>query len=187
MQQGNTDRMPFVTERNQLPADAQQQYDRITDTREAIRGPFGVLLNSPTVAGRTGHLGSYLRFESELSGRERELVILATAREFDCVFEWVAHEPLAREEGVDDAVIDAVADGAPADELSAPASFILRYVRSLLRDHAVPTPLFERAKDHFGTRGLTDATATIGYYSMLACVLNAFKVLPADETAPWRQ
>ncbi|GAB6862891.1 carboxymuconolactone decarboxylase family protein [Haloplanus litoreus] len=183
--QGDTDRLPFITERDQLPEDQHEQYDRIADTRGRVRGPFGVLLNSPPIAGRIGHLGSYVRFESELSGAERELIILTVAREFDCRFEWVAHEPLAREAGVDGAAIDAVLDRAPTDELSEPASFIVAYVRSVLRDNAVPTALFERTKDHFGTRGITDATATIGYYSMLACVINAFEVVPEEGPSPW--
>jgi 4-carboxymuconolactone decarboxylase len=144
-----------------------------------------VLLNSPPVAGLIGDVGTYVRFQSVLSGDERELIILTVAREFGCRFEWVAHEPLAREAGVDDAVIEAVLDDEPVDDLSDPASLIVEYVRSLLRDNAVPTPLFERAKDHFGTRGITDATATIGYYSMLAYILNAFEVVPEDGSSPW--
>jgi 4-carboxymuconolactone decarboxylase len=29
---------------------------------------------------------------------------------------------------------------------------------------------------------VTELTATMGYYAMLACVLNAFEVLPDEET-----
>lgn len=183
--EGETDRLPFITEKDQLTEDQHEHYDRIAESRGRVRGPFGVLLNSPPIAGRIGHLGTYVRFESELSGDERELIILATAREFDCSFEWVAHEPLARDAGVDDAVIEAVLNDDPTDELPEPDSFIVEYVRTILRENVVPTPLFERAKDYFGTRGITDATSTIGYYSMLAVVVNAFEVLPEDGSSPW--
>ena len=38
----------------------------------------------------------------------RELAILTTAREMDSQFEWVAHEPEALKEGVEQSVIDVV-------------------------------------------------------------------------------
>lgn len=176
-----TTRVPFVTDREQVPEGERHHYDGIEESRGGVRGPFGVLLNSPEVAGRIGHLGAYIRFEGELSGADRELAIITTAREFDCAFEWAAHEPLAREEGVRDAAIEAVADRAPVDGLTGAEATIVRYGRELFRDHGVTDATFEAAKDRFGVKGVTELTATMGYYSMMACVLNAFEVTPADD------
>lgn len=175
-----TSRMPFVTNREQLPEAQRRNYDRIAESRERVGGPFGVLLNSPEVAGRTGHLGAYLRFEGELSGAVRELAILTTAREFDCAYEWAFHEPLARREGVSEETVAVVADQAPADGLPEVEARVVRYGRHLLREHRVPDALFRAVKDDFGVRGITELTATVGYYGMLACVLNAFEVLPEE-------
>jgi 4-carboxymuconolactone decarboxylase len=33
----------------------------------------------------------------------------------------------------------------------------------------------------FGEKGVTELTATMGYYGMLACALNAFEVEPAPD------
>ena len=33
-------------------------------------------------------------------------------------------------------------------------------------------------RERFGVDGLVELTATVGYYGMLACVLNAFDVVP---------
>ena len=41
---------------------------------------------------------------------------------------------------------------------------------------------FAAAESRFDTEGLVELTATVGYYAMLACVLNAFDVVPASET-----
>lgn len=173
-------RVPTISRREQLPADQRDQYDRIADSREAVSGPFPVLLNSPEIAGRVGHLGAYIRFESTLSGRERELAILSTAREFECAYEWVFHEPVARGEGVPSDAIDTVARRDSVDELAATDALVVRYARELLREHAVSDATYRRAEDHFGVRGITELTATIGYYGMLACVLNAFEVRPEN-------
>lgn len=183
MPDAHTSRMPFLTDRDALPADQRHNYDRIADSRGGVPGPFGVLLNSPEIGGRIGHLGAYVRFEGELADDDRELAILATARAFDCAFEWAAHVPIAREAGVREAAIDAVAEEADLGDLADRERLIVRYARQLLGEHAVPDGLFERVKGAFGESGITELTATIGYYSMIACVLNAFEVLPEGEVA----
>jgi len=181
MSRGTTDRIEFITDREAVPEGKRHHYDTVAESRGRVRGPFGVLLHSPPVAGRVGQLGAYIRYESELSGPQRELAILTTAREFDCAFEWAAHEPIAREEGVRDEAIAIVADREPADGLTDAEETIVCYGRELLRRNAVSEETFERARDQFGSRGVTELTATIGYYSMIACVLNAFEVLPEGD------
>ena len=174
-------RIPYITDREDVPEGQRHHYDSIDESRDGVRGPFCVLLNSPEVAGRAGHLGAYIRYESELPGPERELTIITTAREFDCAYEWAAHEPIARAEGVREEAIEVVATRASADELADAEQTVVRYARELLRDHEVSDATYEAARDRFGDRGVTELTATVGYYSMLACVLNAFEVRPGED------
>jgi 4-carboxymuconolactone decarboxylase len=181
--EGNTTRVPYLTDRDQVPESGHEAYDHIAESRGHVGGPFGVLLNSPEVADRVGHLGAYVRFESGLADAVRELAILTTAREFDCAYEWAAHEPIAREAGVREVAIETVADRAPTDDLSEEESLVVRYGRYLFGEHAVPDPLFEATKAEFGVEGVVELTATMGYYSMIACVLNAFEVTP-EEGSP---
>jgi 4-carboxymuconolactone decarboxylase len=181
--EGNTTRVPYLTDRNEVPESGHEQYDSIAESRGGVRGPFGVLMNSPEIAGRIGHLGAYVRFESGLADPVRELAILTTAREFDCAYEWAAHEPIAGDAGVREAAIETVADRAPTDDLSDEESLVVRYGRHLFGGHAVPDSLFEDAEERFGVRGVVELTATMGYYSMIACVLNAFEVTP-EEGSP---
>src|SRR4051794_23964621 len=53
-------------------------------------------------------VNQYLRHESGLGARLRELAILATARELDSQFEWAAHEKEALRAGVPAEVIDTI-------------------------------------------------------------------------------
>ena len=174
--EGNTTRVPYLTDRDEVPEPGREQYDSIAESRGGVRGPFAVLLNSPEIAGRIGHLGAYVRYESGLPDAVRELAILTTAREFDCAYEWAAHEPIAREVGVRDQAIEAVADRDSPDDLTETESLVVAYGRHLFGGHSVPDALFEDAKAEFGVEGVVELTATMGYYSLIACVLNAFEV-----------
>ncbi|MBI2864153.1 MAG: carboxymuconolactone decarboxylase family protein [Chloroflexi bacterium] len=166
-------RIPEVLFKSALPKDKQHIFDSIAESRGRVAGPFSFLLQSPEVAGRVAHLGAYIRFESGLSGAEKELAIITAARENDCGYEWAAHVKLARKAGVRDEAIDAVGRRAPLDSLTEAETAIVEYGRELLRDHRVSDQTFEAARSRFGDSGLIELTTTFGYYAMLACVLNA--------------
>ena len=67
----------------------------------------------------------------------RELVILITAREHDCQFEWVAHEAEAKREGVYDDVTEIVRARRSVDELNEPDAARILLGRELFGDHRV--------------------------------------------------
>ncbi len=92
-------RLPAPT-RDALPPEGQRAWDVIAGTRGGVPGPYGVLIRHPALAERVAALGTILRFEGALPGADRELAILTAGRELGARFEWHAHEPLARQEGV---------------------------------------------------------------------------------------
>ena len=176
-------RLPQITTREDVAPDHRHIVDGIAESRGRISGPFAMLLHSPEIAGRAAHLGAYIRFDSILDPALRELAIITAAREFDCDYEWGAHERLARKEGVRDVVIDAVATRGDLGSLTDDEALVVSYGRELLRDHRVSAATFEKAKNKFGEQGVTELTATMGYYGMLACALNAFEVEPTSDMA----
>jgi 4-carboxymuconolactone decarboxylase len=176
-----SDRIQYITSREEVPKEHRHHYDAIAESRGGVRGPFSVLLNSPELAGRVGHLGAYVRYEGELPDADRELAILATARAFDCAFEWAAHEPIARKAGVGDRTIEIVANSEPTDDLDEGERVIVEYSRELFEEHSVSDGTFDAAFDRFGESGITELTGTMGYYAMLACALNAFEVSPEPD------
>lgn len=183
MNGNGTDRMSSITSREQLRSKDREQFDTIEESRGGVRGPFRVLLNSPEIAGRTGQLGAYIRFESQLPGTVRELAILTTAREFNCAYEWAAHVPIAKEEGVREEAIEVVADRKSVTHLDEIESVIVRYGRELFEEYSVSDETYQGAAEQFTDQQLVELTATMGYYTMIACTLNAFNLQP-DETAP---
>jgi 4-carboxymuconolactone decarboxylase len=174
-------RVPRITERSQVADEHGEIFDSITSSRGQVSGPFSVLLNSPEVAGRAAHLGAYIRFDSTLHDDQRELAIITAAREFDCDYEWSAHKGLAERAGVRDEAIEVVANKSSVASLTNAEATIITYGRELFQDHRISDATFSAAKEMFGEKGVTELTATMGYYGMLACALNAFEVEPAPD------
>jgi len=171
----------MIEQRSDVAEEAAHHFDSIASSRGRISGPFAVLLNSPEVAGRAAHLGAYIRFESTLDEDIKELAIITAAREFDCDYEWSAHVVLARNAGVRAEAIDAVANRGPLDSLTEDESLVIGYGRETFRNKRVSDATFDAAKERFGVQGVTELTATIGYYGMLACALNTFEVEPGPD------
>ncbi len=176
-------RLPELTTRDDVAPDQRHNFDSIAESRGRISGPFAMLLHSPEIAGRAAHLGAYIRFNSTLEPALRELAIITAAREFDCEYEWGAHERLARQEGVRDVAIDVVASRGDLGSLTDDEALVVGYGRELLKGHRVSAATFEKAKNRFGEQGVTELTATMGYYGMRACALNAFEVEATSEMA----
>lgn len=159
-----------------LSEEARRVYDEIMATRGEVDRPFQILLASPELLRRIAHLGWYIRHESSLPAPIRECIILATAREWKCGFEWASHEPQARKCGVSEDTIQAMRHGELPSESSEEEQAVIRFVYESLRDHEVTEATFRRVQSAFGVEGTTEIAATVGYYSMLASIINVFDV-----------
>lgn len=176
-------RIPTIDKKESLSPEHHAIYDAIAQSRGQVRGPFLALLHSPPVAERTAHLGTYLRFESQLDPKIIELAALAAARELECKHEWAAHITHAAKAGIQQETIRAIHQRKTPEALSSDDAQIVDYVQELLRSHQVGEPTFQALLSRLGMRGLVELTATIGYYAMLACTLNAFDVVSVNPPA----
>lgn len=159
---------------------------RIAGRRGAVRGPFQVWLQSPELCDRVEALGAFVRFESSLPVRLRELSLLIAARHWDAQYSWNAHVDKAVAAGIPREALRAIAErGEPAFDDPADDAFY-RFCRELLEDHFVADDTFRRAQEYFGDQGLVDAVGSLGNFSMLGMCLNAFQVdLQPDRTPPF--
>lgn len=177
-------RVPRITDRAEVTTEFQHHFDQIAKTRGKVHGPFSVLMNSPELAGRVGHLGAYIRYESIIDSHDRELAIITTARELDSAFEWAVHKDIATEEGVLEDTINTVLHETPLDTIPERDENIIRFTREGLRDHEVSDETFDATTGMMGPKAVVELSATIGYYSMLAVVMNVLEV-HADNDIPF--
>jgi 4-carboxymuconolactone decarboxylase len=148
-----------------------------------ISGPWIPLLRSPEVLVRTQALGQQLRYKTVFPPQLSELVILITARHWSQPYEWGLHAPIASDAGVDRAIVDAIARGRKPGGMSAEQETLYQFCTELLQDKAVSDATYEQALARFGETGVIEAAAMVGYYAMLAAVLNTART-PAEPGMP---
>jgi 4-carboxymuconolactone decarboxylase len=142
-----------------------------------------VLLRSPELMKRTRGLSDYLRFESVLPGYLREFVILMTARQWGQSYEWNAHYPLALDEGFSADMARAIAEGRRPEGMAAEEEILYDFCMELARNHSVSDATYERAVERFGEQGVVETVSLVGYYTMIAMILNTARTpLPAGAT-----
>lgn len=170
-------RLP-LPKRETLDESGRRLYDRLVDTKgetiRGLRGPGGIQLHSPRLAGLSRPLNRYLRMEAGLGGRTRELAILTTARECDSQFEWAAHEPEALREGIEPAVIDIIKHRKSAAGLAEADAVIIDLGREVFGAKKVTQATYARAFKQFGARKLVDLVALMGNYAGTAALLATF-------------
>ena len=175
--------------REELNASGVAIYDSLVDPNGAsirgLRGPGGIHLHSPDLAGYTRALNRYLRYEAGLGGRVRELAILTTARELDSQFEWAAHEPEALREGISPEIIDVIRYRKDTGHLDEGDAIVIEFGREIFTARKVATTSFARALAQFGRRKLVDLVALMGNYAATAALLTAFDMqLDPEQPQP---
>ncbi len=156
-----------MTEAQRIAADA-----LIAGPRKGVYGPFLPLLRSPQLLDRVAKVGEYLRFDSVLDARIRELATCVAARHVSNQFEWLMHAPLAVKAGVAPAAIDALAAGARPKALRADEEAAFDFASELLRTHGTSEPTYQTALAVFAEQGVVELTALIGYFVMVSWLMN---------------
>jgi 4-carboxymuconolactone decarboxylase len=180
-------RLP-LPRREDLDAEGQRVYDSLADpqggTLRGLRGPGGIGLHSPALSRLSRPVNRYLRYESGLGGRLRELAILTVARTLDSRFEWAAHEAEALREGIPPETIEIVRHRQPASDLDEPDRIVIELGREIFEAKKVAPETFARALAQFGRRKLVDLVSLMGNYASTAALLTAFDMQLDDDQPP---
>ena len=126
-------------------------------------------------------LGDAIRTQSKLTGKLRELVVLTTSAILGARVEYEFHVPFARNEGLSDALISAIGEGATPPFGDEAERIIYEANVQLLRT----ATLGERARAEvvgaIGHDGLMQLIAAVGLYVITAYTTNVAKVRLAED------
>ena len=181
--------------RSELGPESQKVWDSVAGTRGTVVGPDGALVGpfnawvqAPDVGSRLVELGSVLRFGSCIDRRLLEVAIITVGAHWQAEFEWWAHARMAREHGVSDATIEAIAQGGRAQLERDDDQVVHDVARALVTNGRVDADTYRRAAAILDTRALVELVSLCGYYTLVSFTLNAFEVPLPDGVAPrWSQ
>lgn len=170
------ERIPMISDGDLSPAQREAVDEIRSGPRGEIAGPFIPLLRTPDLLRRLQSVGAHLRYtDLAISPAVRELTVLAVARFYEQAFEWSHHLPLAIAAGVPDGACADLLAGRPPRGLPDDLQSALRIVVELLTVHQVSDATYRRAVTAFTEAGVVEITATTGYYTTLAMVMNMAK------------
>src|SRR5215469_3530826 len=160
-------RLPPVT-----PADLDEEGKRLLAARTDFKpgpGPTHVTVYSP----RELDLGIPSGEKSPVGPRYFQLAVLIMAREIDQQYEWSAHEPAGRRQGLEQAVIDVVKYNRDVAGLSDKDATLITFGRTLFREHRVSSELWAKMVSHFGRQRTIQLMMIMGDYFRVGFMLNA--------------
>ena len=145
------------------------------------------LVNSPNAARAFSGLGMFIRHQSKLDPRLREMAILQVGWVARAPYEWSHHIKIGREFGVSDddirALIAATA-GKPVT-LDEPARLVLRAAREAAAGPGISEPTLEALKAHLNNELLVDLVVTISFYCAVVRLLSSLAIDVEDEYMPY--
>ncbi len=154
------------------PADLDEEGKKLLAARpdfKAAPGPTHVTIYSPQ--GRT--LGIPTGENSPVGARNFQLAVLIMAREIDQQYEWSAHEPAGRRQGLEQSVIDVVKYNRDVTGLSEKDATFITFGRTLYREHKVSSELWAKMVALFGRQHTVQLMMIMGDYFRVGFMMNA--------------
>lgn len=161
--------------------EAQPLVQRIVAERGSVLHLYQMLMHSPPLA--EGWLGfmTQVRQKLSLSGALRELVIMRIAHLNGATYEAQQHAPIALQEGLTQAQLDALADWhAAADRFTPLQREVLALCDAMTREVHVADALLQAVRERLGERQLVELVATIASYNMVSRFLEALQIHADD-------
>lgn len=139
---------------------------------------YRAMAHSPNALRRQQALGRYIRFESKLEPRLRELAILQVGYLTRTVYEYTHHVKIAQEFGVTPDDIRAVAAETEGrtTHLDPLARTVLRAAREMAEKVDLSDETFAALKAELSSEHLIDLLMTIAFYCGIVRFLSAMRI-----------
>ncbi len=160
-------------------------YPNLEDLPEKVRiaaeklPPLNIMkmfLNAPTNAIPLLSFGQSILTKQELDAHLRELAILRVAHLTGANYEWTQHVPIAKETGVTDAQVEALPQGADSDAFNEVEKNVIRFTDEVTQNVKASAETFAALEKDLGPRQMVELALAIGFYGMVARVMESFEV-----------
>jgi 4-carboxymuconolactone decarboxylase len=155
---------------------------RIAGTRGGVvRGPFAIWLRNPAIADAADRLGTTLR-NGDLDARLFELMVLVVAWHWTAQYEWFAHARQGLQAGLSPTMVDAIRDRRKPEFARDDERLVYDLVTEMNETRTLSQPTYDRAIAALGLDHVIELITSIGFYTMVAIMLNGFDApVPGGE------
>src|SRR5262249_50382504 len=158
-----TMRLPKLTPETMTPRQ-RELHDKIAGKRGKVGAPYQVWLYSPELCERVESLGAYLRWDSAMPGKYRELCLLLAARAVDAQYAGNAHADAAITEGVRPDTLAAIAERRTPPVNDDEERIFFAFCSEVIERHYVKQETFDAARKAFGPQGIVDIVGALGTF-----------------------
>ena len=173
-------RLPYLDE-DDLPEEERDLLSRPINL-------FRQLVHSPGAARAMHTMGHWIRYDSRLDPRLREIAILTVGYLARAPYEYSHHAKIGQDFGVSKQDIRCVArylEGEAASELSDVDRLVIDCARQLTEGHAVEDETYHQLEEVHSPEELVDLVTTIAFYNGVVRVLGAFQIDVEPDYQPY--
>ncbi len=165
-------RLPVPDEKND--AEYAAVFAEIKASRGFVSNAMRSLGNAPEGLRRYAAVGRYVKYETDLPERLRELSILCSARGVE--YAWTHHAALAVQSGIPQSAVDDIGAGREPSALGPAERAIVRFIDAMFRPESVSEATFAELARHFSPRQATDIAMSAAYYKAFGAMAMAMGV-----------
>ena len=136
---------------------------------------YRALANHPRLLEAWSEFARVLRHESRTPRKLRELMILRGAQLMRSEYEWANHLAMARQAGVREAQIAALAGWRASPEFDAREKAALA-LADAVTEGRLSDEVYAQVSEQFGAAEFVELSLTAGFYAMVGRVLDALSV-----------
>lgn len=169
-------RIEPIVAKSALPAAHQPVAQAVLDVFGHIRGPFSMLLHSPTVAERLLPMVTFVRKDTIVEPALRFPAILTAARECGSPYVWAAQVAQARTHGIRESLIEVIHSDRDPGALEGEERTVVEFVRQLMRTRRVDPRTFDALHERHGAKWMVELTAVVSFFGFVSSICNTFEV-----------
>ncbi|MDR1028694.1 MAG: hypothetical protein LBL63_04670 [Clostridiales Family XIII bacterium] len=187
----NSPRLPYL-KREEMTADQKEFYDDVVENMGApdlphiwmleegqINGPFTSMFHYPSLGYPLYKLQLKVVKQGLVAKDVIELFILAVITDSRAAYGMYAHELLAKKNGVDETIIEAILLGRTPQIEDETMRTAYELARALTKPGPIPENIYETAIEKFGGEGYNVLVNTAAFFKYIGTLMNAY-----DEPVP---
>ena len=171
-------RLPTPAFEEMTPAQ-QAAWNMIAAPRDGnVNGPFPAWIRMPELCKEIQDVSDILRSNTTFDKAVFEMIVLVTARAFNAKYMFATHCKFALKSGVSRETIDAINEGKRPVFDNEETELVYDVAYEIANGHLLPLEIYNKAVEKFGYNRLTEISTDVGFYLMIASVLNTYDVRP---------